>query len=201
MLGNAFYDAPFIEEPGLVTRIISNGPHCVSTFQTHQDSTNPPHQCSQLQAKLGSQVTQVSFPGSATFIREQNDTALGYWSFQEQAVIPACRLTPKSTKDVCCSFGTRQAPLPIRYPWCGSYVLGRICQRCRRSNYRYELLHICLCLGRSQDYICRRWHTVVSNLFQARCYGPCHRRRTRFRRWDWWTYPWRCVYRCSLVRI
>ena len=97
VLGNVFYDAPFIEEPGLVTRTISNGPHCVSTFQTHQDSTNPPHQCSELQAKLGS---QVSFPGSATFIREQNDTALGYWSFQEQAVIPACRLTPKSTKDV-----------------------------------------------------------------------------------------------------
>lgn len=95
VLGNVFYDAPFIEEPGLVTRTISNGPHCVSTFQTHQDSTNPPHQCSELQAKLGS---QVSFPGSATFIREQNDTALGYWSFQEQAVIPACRLTPKSTR-------------------------------------------------------------------------------------------------------
>ena len=85
VLGNVFYDAPLIGEPGLVTRTISKGAHCVSTFRIHQDLTNPPHQCSEMQTKLGS---QVSFPGSATFIREQNDTALGYWSFQEQAVTP-----------------------------------------------------------------------------------------------------------------
>ena len=62
-----------------------------------QKFTNQINQCSELQSKLGS---QVSFPGSATFIREQNDTAVGYWSFQEQEVIPACRLTPNTTKDV-----------------------------------------------------------------------------------------------------
>lgn len=111
VLGNVFYEAPFIEEPGLVTGTISNGPHCVSTFQTHQVSTNPRHQCSELQAKLGS---QVSFPGSATFIREQNDTALGYWSFPEQAVIPACRLDPKSTKDVSVLF--RNSPSSTANP-------------------------------------------------------------------------------------
>ena len=97
MLGNVYYDVPFIWEPGLVTKTTTKGAHSVSTSRTHQDLTNPPHQCSELQARLGS---QVSFSGSATFIREQNDTALGYWSFQEQAVVPACILTPKSTKDV-----------------------------------------------------------------------------------------------------
>ena len=62
-----------------------------------QDFTKQFNQCSELQSKLG---TQVSFPGSATFIREQNDTAVGYWSLQEQEVIPACRFTPNTTKDV-----------------------------------------------------------------------------------------------------
>lgn len=69
----------------------------MSAILIHDDSTNESHPCSELQAKLG---CQISFPGPATFISEQNDTVLGYWSAQEQEVTPACRLTPNSTNDV-----------------------------------------------------------------------------------------------------
>ena len=37
VLGNVFYDTPFIGEPGLVTRTISKGAHCLSTFQIPQE--------------------------------------------------------------------------------------------------------------------------------------------------------------------
>lgn len=72
-------------------------PFALVFFGVMHEFTNQFNQCSELQSKLGS---QVSFPGSATFIREQNDTAVGYWSVQEQEVVPACRLTPNTTKDV-----------------------------------------------------------------------------------------------------
>ena len=81
--------------PGLPARALLA---CVlSEFIKTQDSTNTLYQCSVLQTKLSS---QVSFPESATFTKEQNDTLLGYWSIQKRSVSPACRLTPNSTSDV-----------------------------------------------------------------------------------------------------
>lgn len=97
VLGDVLYDAAFIVDSGLAVRTTSKSAHCVSSLQMHHNPTNNLHQCSKLQVKLGS---LISFPGSTTFISEQNDTALGYWSIQEQEVIPNCRLTPKSTIDV-----------------------------------------------------------------------------------------------------
>ena len=64
---DVLYDNPFFEDSTLVRllREISSN---------HHISTNKLGKCSDLQAKLGS---EVFFPGSATFISEQNDTALG----------------------------------------------------------------------------------------------------------------------------
>ena len=75
VLGDLLYDAPFVEDHVLMARTTSKGATCVGKFQIHKDSTNTLHQCSVLQTKLGS---QVSFPGAATFAREQNDTIVGY---------------------------------------------------------------------------------------------------------------------------
>ena len=97
VLGDVLYDTLFVGDPRLAGRTTSKGAYCVSILQIHQVPTDKPHQWLELQAKLGS---QVSFPASATFISEQNGTALGYWSLQEQEVIPTCRLTPNSTNDV-----------------------------------------------------------------------------------------------------
>lgn len=97
VLGNVLYDTAFMVDSGLAFRTTSKSAHCVSSLQMHQSSINRSHQCTQLQIKLGS---LISFPGSTTFIREQNDTALGYWSVQEQEVNPSCRLTPNSPNDV-----------------------------------------------------------------------------------------------------
>lgn len=81
VLGNVLFDTAFMVDSGLAFRTTSKSAH----------------RCTQLQIKLGS---LISFPGSTTIIREQNDTALGYWSVQEQEVNPSCRLTPKSPNDV-----------------------------------------------------------------------------------------------------
>ena len=86
VLGHLLYDAPFIGNPDVVARTTSKGATCVGIFQIHKDSTNILHQCSVLQTKLGS---QVSFPGSATFSREQNDTIVGYVWFPTKLVFCA----------------------------------------------------------------------------------------------------------------
>ena len=49
-----------------------------------------------LQQTLG---TLISFPGSATYLEEQNGT-LGYWSAFEDELSPSCRVTPLATHDV-----------------------------------------------------------------------------------------------------
>lgn len=54
-------------------------------------------QYAQLEAKLGS---QVSFPRYQVYDTEQDDTTVGYWSVQEQEVMPACRVTPRTTSNV-----------------------------------------------------------------------------------------------------
>ena len=53
-------------------------------------------QCSRLESLFGD---KVSFPGSTTFLDEQNGTD-GYWAAQAASVIPACRFTPICVQDV-----------------------------------------------------------------------------------------------------
>ena len=42
----------------------------------------------------------MSFPNSTVFINEQTGATTGYFSIAEQNIIPACRITPSSAREV-----------------------------------------------------------------------------------------------------
>lgn len=54
-------------------------------------------QCPRLLSEFGS---IVSLPGSPEYDSEQNGILTGYWTLAAQQVMPACRVTPKSSEDV-----------------------------------------------------------------------------------------------------
>ena len=84
----------------------------ITKISLHVTEIGP--QCSQLEAKLGS---RVSYPGSLIYASEQNGNTAGYWSIQEQEVMPTCRVTPATNHDVSIAvqeLGRLQCPFAVR---------------------------------------------------------------------------------------
>ena len=71
---------------------------CVSSSKVYYEDTRKLKfvQCSDLDKKLHG---KVYFPQTANFQNQQNGSD-GYWTQQEAALVPACRVSPSSAQDV-----------------------------------------------------------------------------------------------------